>query len=306
MVAGLVPAAPAQAQTQVRIVYFGQTGHYVRGAFLDYWERNGGLAIFGFPITEEYIRNSDGKVVQFFERARLEVSGSGTSAFVQLGLVGSEYMRARGLGFPRVAPVPNTATRRYFPETGHTIQGGFKQFWETRGGLAIFGFPLSEEVQELLPSGVQRTVQYFERARFEWNGRGVDLGLLGVDLAPCQLRPGLPPNAPPPRPVPEGDSQACASFPNAIATGRVYPSPARPGETLGFEARNYVPGETVSLWINLPGGGTRALPYQAIAGPDGGVLIGFRTFDSDPPGQYSFVGQGINSGRIVLAGFVLR
>ena len=52
---------------------------------------------------------------------------------------------------------------RFFPETGHAIAFGFKDFWEKNGGLQIFGYPLTDEVQE---DG--RTVQYFERAKFEY------------------------------------------------------------------------------------------------------------------------------------------
>lgn len=306
IIASGLPAAPAVTQAQTRIVYFSQTGHYARGAFLSFWERRGGLAIFGYPLTEEYIRQSDGKLVQYFERARFELRVLGPDrAVVELGLIGAEYMQSRGLGFPRIAPFRSTPTRRFFPETGHSLQGAFKTFWESRGGVEIFGYPLSEEIPELLPDGVQRTVQYFERARFELHGGTVQLGLLGPLLAPCQLRPGLPPNAPPPGPLPEGDSSVCAGFPNAVATGRVYPEVSAPGTTLGFEARNYLPNEFVSMWLNLPDGRVRALPYQAIAGSDGGVLIGFRTEATDPVGQWSLVGQGMTSGRVVLAGFRL-
>ncbi len=301
-----LPASTPTAEAQVRIVYIPQTGHYLRGAFLSFWERRGGVGIFGYPITEEYIRRSDGKLVQYFERARFELRVVNNQAVVDLGRLGAEELQARGLGFPRVAPFSSTSTRRYFAETGHSLQGAFKNFWESRGGLEIFGYPLSEEVRELLSDGVERTVQYFERARFELHGSTVRLGLLGDDLAPCQLRPALPANAAPANPLPEGDSSVCASFPNAIAKGRVYPAVSAPGTTLGFEARNYLPGEKVSLWLNLPNGTTRGLPYQAIADADGGVLIGFRTLETDPPGQWSLVGQGVSSGRVVLAGFRLQ
>lgn len=67
---------------------------------------------------------------------------------------------------------------------GAHIGGGFRRFWEERGGLAIFGFPITEEFQE---NGV--TVQYFERARFEHRpdiGRPEDyhvvLGRVGAEL----------------------------------------------------------------------------------------------------------------------------
>jgi len=60
------------------------------------------------------------------------------------------------------------------------------------------------------------------------------------------------------------------------------------------------------LWLNLPNGTTRGLPYQAIAGGDGYVLIGFRTEANDLIGQWSLVGQGTQSGRVILAPFRLQ
>ncbi len=63
----------------------------------------------------------------------------------------------------RATPSPDPDAR-FFPETGHRLSGGFKEFWEAKGGLPIFGFPLSEEFQE---NGL--TVQYFERAVLEYH-----------------------------------------------------------------------------------------------------------------------------------------
>lgn len=308
LVAGILAGGMSQGVThaQTPTVYFPETGHYLGGAFRSFWDRHGGLDVFGFPVTEEYVRNSDGRVVQHFERARFELTVQGSQGIVQLGRIGAETLTVRGLGFPPVAPFRDTSSRRYFPETGHSLQGSFKRYWESRGGLELFGYPLSEETPELLPDGQQRTVQYFERARFELHGSQIKLGLLGTPLAPCQLRPGLPPNAPPSGPLPEGDSSTCASIPNTIASGRVYPSPSAPGTVLGFQAWNYLPGEFVSMWLNLPDGRVRSLPYQAIADDDGGVLIGFRTEANDPEGQWSLVGQGTTSGRIVAASFRLQ
>jgi hypothetical protein len=302
-VIALLGALPTTGNAQSTPRYFAETGHYLDGAFRSYWERSGGIAIFGLPITEEYVQNSDGRVVQYFERARFELNPADPANPVSLGLIGREYLEAQGLGFPRVGPIPNTANQRYFPETGHTLRGLFKSFWEQRGGLSIFGYPLSEEITEQLSDGRNYTVQYFERARFELAGGQVRLGLLGSTLAPCQRKPGLPPNNPPDGPVAEGDPAECASIPNAIASGRVYPEVSRAGTVLGFEASGYEPGEFVSMWLNLPDGSARGLPYQAIADSDGGVLIGFRTVAGDPSGNWSLVGQGMSSGRVVLAGF---
>jgi subtilisin family serine protease len=81
----------------------------------------------------------------------------------------------------------STAERLFFRETRHTLGGGFRTFWEEHGGLEIFGFPISEEFRELnAADGRTYTVQYFERARFEYHPehRGtpyeVQLGLLGL------------------------------------------------------------------------------------------------------------------------------
>jgi hypothetical protein len=64
----------AGAQEQSR--YFPETGHYVKGAFLRYWNEHGGLAQQGLPLTEEFNEKSilDGKTytVQYFERAVFE------------------------------------------------------------------------------------------------------------------------------------------------------------------------------------------------------------------------------------------
>ena len=57
----------------------------------------------------------------------------------------------------------------YFPETGQTLsdEHGFLTYWRTYGGLAQFGYPLSEVITETLEDGKRYQVQYFERARFE-------------------------------------------------------------------------------------------------------------------------------------------
>lgn len=69
----------------------------------------------------------------------------------------------------------SAAERLYFAETGHWLSGGFKAFWEQHGGLAVFGFPVTEEIEEVVSGcgcrldGKPHTVQYFERAVFEWH-----------------------------------------------------------------------------------------------------------------------------------------
>ena len=45
---------PVPDAQQGGVMYFSQTGHTLRGKFLDYWEQNGGLSQFGYPLTEEF------------------------------------------------------------------------------------------------------------------------------------------------------------------------------------------------------------------------------------------------------------
>ena len=40
-------------------------------------------------------------------------------------------------------------------------------YWNAHGGLAQFGYPISELITETLDNGQPYQVQYFERARFE-------------------------------------------------------------------------------------------------------------------------------------------
>lgn len=49
---------------------FPQTGHTVSFAFLDFYRNNGGLDIFGYPISEPGVEGE--QIVQYFQRTRLE------------------------------------------------------------------------------------------------------------------------------------------------------------------------------------------------------------------------------------------
>lgn len=69
--------APAQVPNDKADSHlFTDTGKRVGGLFLDYWNRHGGLAQQGFPISDEFneLSSLDGKTykVQYFERAVFE------------------------------------------------------------------------------------------------------------------------------------------------------------------------------------------------------------------------------------------
>jgi hypothetical protein len=201
--------------------FFPLTGHSVQGAFLTFYHQNGGLTVFGYPRTEAF--QQAGWTVQWFQRARFELhpENAGTPYIVELSLLGSDLTAGRTFvksappkppathtpsasptatpsSTPSVTPSPAatpaptlstapivTATSIYFPQTGYSVSLGFMQFYKANGGLTVFGYPISNELPELEADGTIRTVQYFQRARFEYHAElagtpyEVELGLLG-------------------------------------------------------------------------------------------------------------------------------
>lgn len=171
-------------------LYFLESGHTLGGEFRRFWETRGGVERLGFPISEEYqeVNPLDGqtRTVQYFERAILELhpEKQGTSDVVMIAPAGRWVTRGRE--FPRIQPFTSTGDNAYFAETGHSLKQAFLRFWLREGGLAQFGYPISEELPEISSSdGKVYTVQYFERARLEWHTteagtpREVQLGLIG-------------------------------------------------------------------------------------------------------------------------------
>lgn len=203
------PTTPASRQpdpgtTSPAWYYFGETGHFLSGAFKSFWDASGGLPVFGYPLTEEFDEsNADtGQTytVQYLERQRFEYhpEHAGTRYAVLLGRLGVTDAAARGLlTAPAFAPVAETGGDcLYFAETGHRLCGDFRAYWENHGlefgdpgispaeAIALFGYPISEEFTDPT-SGL--TTQYFERAVFEYHPGNPEphrilLKRLGADL----------------------------------------------------------------------------------------------------------------------------
>ena len=164
---GLLAVAPRAGAQEA---CFPETGQCVQEPFLTYWRTHGGLAIHGYPLsTASPEQLEDGKTytVQYFERSRFELhpENAGTPFEVLLGQFGRLlYLTDPGQPLASAAaPLPGAT---YFNATGHNLRGGFLAYWEANGGLAQFGYPISEELRERLENGQEYTVQYFERARF--------------------------------------------------------------------------------------------------------------------------------------------
>lgn len=170
----IVGVGATRAQTETER-YYNETGHSVRGPFLAFFDSHGGLAIFGYPVTEEFVKN--GLLVQYFQRVRFEWHPDNPAGFqVQLSLLGDQ------LGYAgRVPAAPaGGPTCQFFPETQHSVCGAFLTFFRQKGGIDVFGYPIGE-----WDKSRDRLVQPFQRARMEWypekpDGQKVQLTDLGL------------------------------------------------------------------------------------------------------------------------------
>src|SRR5687768_15564391 len=155
MLAALTLAVPAiglhagDSHAQGTSRTFPETGKTVKGRFLEYWTQNGGLAQQGFPISDEMreVSDTDGKeyTIQYFERAVFEMHPENRRPFeVLLSLLGNSNYKEK---YPNGAPnqKASTTNARRFTETGKTLGGRFRQYWEQNGGLAQQGYPISDE-----------------------------------------------------------------------------------------------------------------------------------------------------------------
>lgn len=248
---GVASSAQSGTAKAATSIYFPETKQSLSDehSFLSFWQNNGGLAQFGYPITGEIqeMNPADQKIytVQWFERNRFEYHPEfkGTKYEVLLGLLGNQLTierRANGEGSFNRFPDMHYSGGRYFSETGHNLRNSFKDYWEANGGLAIYGFPISDEFQEVNPSdGKTYVVQWFERNRFEYHPEfkgtkyEVLLGLLGN-----QIVGGFDYPDPPPANVPSKIVVPARYRVGAFTTDRTITLPP------GFQLSVYVAGLT--------------------------------------------------------------
>jgi photosystem II stability/assembly factor-like uncharacterized protein len=155
----VTPPAPGTPN----VYYATATHHLISGPFLAFYTHNGGLRLFGLPLTEAFYEH--GHAVQFFERAEFIWQ----NGHIMLGHLGTA--RAQQRHFAPAPPSQNTVTHLYFPSTGHSLSGTFLTFWQTHGGSAIIGLPVSEPVYQTNGDGTGRVylVQYFQNLRLEYH-----------------------------------------------------------------------------------------------------------------------------------------
>lgn len=201
ILATLVGVPQASAQTDQRC--FAETNQCMSGRIREFWEQNGGLPVFGYPIGPQGAQSIEGVTVQAqnFERNRLELHPENARPYdVLLGRLGADRLTQLGKDWHSYPQGGQQDGCRFFPETNQSVCGTILRTWRASGleidgragkteseNLALFGLPLSPLITETQADGVERQIQWFERARFEIHPENqppydVLLGLLGNEL----------------------------------------------------------------------------------------------------------------------------
>lgn len=207
LITALMPVAYVSAAPRC----FPETNQCLDGRVRQYWEQNGGLPVFGFPIAaqapEQNLDTGQTYATQWMERNRFESHPENKAPYdVLLGRLGDDRLRQLGRDWQKE---PRESGQKagclWFEQTGHNVCNqsgsiGFRTYWETHGlefdgqpgtsyaeSLALFGLPLTEPKVELNTSRDRVVTQWFERARFEYHPNKpaefkVLLGLLGNEV----------------------------------------------------------------------------------------------------------------------------
>ena len=298
----VAPYGSAQAQTSQRC--FAETNQCIEGRIREFWEQNGGLPVFGLPVTPLQVETIEGRQlqVQWFERNRLELHPeNGRPYDVLLGRLGADRLAQQGRDPFTFSKSSAQNGCRFFPETGHNVCGDILKTWRASGlefdgkkgkseaeNLALFGLPLSDPAIETLSDGKQYTVQWFERARFELHPENqapynVLLGLLGNEI-----RSNTAAAAPTPAPAP---ADPCADVPDPI-NGRIRPAKCVKADTrMSMDVFGFKPNDKVGYWLTAPDGSVYGTVQTEDIGPTGEVNnLRFSTTDM-PAGLWFWVFQ---------------
>ena len=201
---GLATNASAEEWSAPRTVYFQETGHTLDQLFLDFWRSNSGWTNYGLPVSPE-ITQEDGHVVQYLQYARFEYwpEGDANGNTFVLGKIGEELkptVLQRSLiasqGNPGnitsvtdqmkawlpVAPdsaIAKNPDHTYVESTGHSVFGGFRDFWLSTGDVNYLGNPLTQEY-----TIGDTTYQVFEYGQLKWTPEyGIHMAPVGNMLA---------------------------------------------------------------------------------------------------------------------------
>ncbi|MFW6074505.1 MAG: hypothetical protein ACOC9Y_02855 [Chloroflexota bacterium] len=188
----------ANAQSDDECIDATGNGVVVCGPFSELWNLNGGEALFGAPLSDQFSETQYAADLtidtQYFERYRVEhhPEAAGTPYEMQLGRLGAEVLETQGINWHESAKSDPSETN-YMDATGFAIAPEFMDYWTGNGlelgddgtsfreSLALFGYPISQ-AQESNGMGETVLVQWFERARLELHNGTIVQASLGAEL----------------------------------------------------------------------------------------------------------------------------
>lgn len=145
--------------------------------FSQFYESHGGAGVLGVPLSNEI--NEGGITVQYFQNAKLEY-------YPQLPGDHQVILASLGQTYFGLAPCISAASAGdalYFNNC-HSVDPAFRDYFESQGGLAFFGYPISERY---ISQG-RMLAQNFERATIIWESSlpaQNKFGLLPLGAAVC-------------------------------------------------------------------------------------------------------------------------
>ncbi len=309
MVLSALPQRSAQAQSGEQC--FPETGYCISGRIGEFWNNQGGLAVFGYPITPQRTEIIEGGPyqVQWFERNRLELHPENPRPYdVLLGRLGAdeaELAKSEGVDLSMKEDPINGCV--YF-DTGWNVCDEFLQRYKSYGleldgvpgysiqeNIALFGKPLSD-LLTYTTDGVSYDVQIFERARFELHPENnppyhVLLGLLGKEgLEREQGNGGGTP------PV-QQQEDPCTDVPDPVNANIRPAKCVYEGEEIVIDIYGFKPDEQVGFWITDPDGDIVGTQDTVSIGDTGAIYD--MPFDTSgmAAGLWSIIFEGTSSGN---------
>ncbi|MGD8584844.1 MAG: hypothetical protein PVH65_02920 [Chloroflexota bacterium] len=124
--------------------------------FQSFYQENGGLRLFGFPISEAYKDADSDRLIQYFQRLRLEYDSVQNEVLVSP--LGQWAVTAKpGIAYADLDLLTES------PRSDFKVEDAFLAFYQTYGGESLFGPPITEQ----LDGGGTRS-QYFRNGRLDW------------------------------------------------------------------------------------------------------------------------------------------
>ena len=212
----LFTLAPQSAGAQTAQRCFTETSFCISGRIREFWEQNGGLAVFGLPIGPQQQVQIEGQPSRCNGSSARDWSCTPKMrdptmcCWARWARIGWPQQGRDWFTFPKSR---RAADCRFFPETGHNVCGddpgrpGAPAAWSStadgqeRGREPGAVWPAAERCQTETSRGQGiYSVQWFERARFELHPENqppynVLLGRLGAEVRSGSIRYILPGNA---------------------------------------------------------------------------------------------------------------